>query len=178
MERFVMAKDIAELVGMTYRRLKQIDDKLPPDRKLFEKDAVSGLFDLQVFIGRWVDYNVSLEATGNLNLDEVKAEHELVKKRKTELEVARLEGELVSADDVRRLWGDVAGAVRQALIQLPGVLAPMVLGIDSRETVTGIIDGEIRKALQMISETPLPGWAVKRDAEVADVVDVLQEAAR
>lgn len=45
--------------------------------------------------------------------------HEVVKTQKTELEVARMRGQLIDVTDVRRLWGDIANTVMQNLIHLP-----------------------------------------------------------
>ena len=46
------------------------------------------------------------------------------------------------------------------LLNIPGQIAPMIRGMDSVEMIGAIIDGEIRRALEGISNTPLPSYAM------------------
>ena len=91
---YLTKKELATVAGYTYRRLHDIDMGLPEDGKLFVKGE-GGKYDLALFVQRWVRYNVDNETGDDQTLDEVKARHEIVKTRKTELEVARLVGKLV-----------------------------------------------------------------------------------
>ena len=115
---------------------------------------------------KWVEYNVANEVSDEwADLDLVKAKHEVVKTQKTELEVARMRGQLVDVSDVRRLWGDIANTVMQNLIHLPSKLAPMLQMLDNVEIIASIIDEEIRKILTEIAETPLPDYAAEEETE-------------
>lgn len=89
-------------------------------------------------------------------LDEVRAIHEQIKTQKTELEVARMRGELVSVEDVRRLWGGIASTVMQNMIRLPSKIAPQVIMMDNPDVIGGIIDKEVRDVLCAIADTPVP----------------------
>ena len=133
-------KELASIAGYSYRRLHDIDTALPPDGKLFVLGE-DGKYDLAVFVQRWVKYNVRAETADDASLDEVKAIHERVKTRKTELEVAHLEGKLVDV---------------QNLLRLPSKVAPRVTMMENVEVITGIIDAEVRNALNAIADTPLP----------------------
>ena len=82
-------KELASIAGYSYRRLHDIDTSLPANGKLFVKGE-GGKYDLAIFVQRWVKYNVDTETADETSLDEVKAIHERVKTRKTELEVAHL----------------------------------------------------------------------------------------
>lgn len=158
-------KELATAAGYTYRRLYDIDRDLPDNKKLFvasEDDEKK--FDLAFFIQRWVAYNVS-KAPDLDDLDAVKARHEVVKIEKTELEVARMRGHLVDVQDVRRLWGDIANSVMQNMIHLPSRVAPMLRMLDNQERIASIIDAEIRKALNVLAETPLPDYAADNGEE-------------
>lgn len=161
-----LTKDtLSKAAGYTYRHLHNIDKGLQEDRKLFVSSG-KGKCDLGMFIQRWVQYNVTAATEdGGQSLDDVKAVHEKVKTRKTELEVRRLEGELVSIHDVRKLWGDIATTVTQNMLHLPSTIAPMVTMMDSVEIISSIIDTEIRKVLNMIADTPEPDYAQAEDAE-------------
>jgi phage terminase Nu1 subunit (DNA packaging protein) len=156
-------KELATLAGYSYRRLHDIDMKLPQADRLFV-EGEGGKYDAAIFVQRWVSYNVDSEAGGDQSLDDVKAIHEKVKTRKTELEVQRMEGQLVDINEVRRIWGDVANVVKKNLLQMPGRLAPMVVAMTSVERINGIIEREMHDVLTQIAETPLPESAAREDA--------------
>lgn len=151
-------KELAQVAGYTYRRLYDINQSLPDDGKLFVcgKD---GKCDLEIFVRRWVQYNVDRETGDDQSLDEVKAIHEKVKTRKTELEVAKMEGALVDVTDVRRLWGDIANTVMQNMIRLPSAIAPQVVMMESVEKIASVIEEAIHGALDSIADTPIPNYA-------------------
>lgn len=151
-------KELATIAGYTYRRLYDIDRDLPEGKKLFVASE-GGKYDLAIFVQRWVDYNVERETDDVDDLETVKARHEAVKIEKTELEVARMRGELIDVQDVRKLWGDVANTVMQNLIHLPAKVAPMLVMEDSAERIAAVIDEEIRRVLNGMAETPLPDYA-------------------
>lgn len=153
-------KQLAELAGYTYRRLYDIDMALPDGEKLFVKTE-DGKYDIAIFVQRWVKYNISNEVDNDKSLDDVKAEHEQVKMRKTELEVMRIEGLLVDVYEVKKLWGDIAHTVMQTMLRLPTLVAAQVTGLSSKDEVARIIDSEIRNALESIADTPLPSESIQ-----------------
>lgn len=148
-------KELANIAGYTYRRLYDIDRDLPENEKLFV-EGEGGKYDLALFVQRWVQYNVSREKDDAGDLDEAKRQHEIVKMRKTELEVSRLEGALVDVNEVRRLWGNIAATVMQNMILLPSKIAPLLVDMGSIQAIQAILDKEIRGALNEIADTPLP----------------------
>lgn len=151
-------KELASVAGYSYRRLHDIDMDLPKDQKLFvrsEEDEKK--FDLAVFVQRWVAYNKQETQEESAELSVVKAQHERVKKEKTELEVARMKGEYVDMQEVHRLWSNIAAIVRGRFVNLPRKLAPALVMIDDPDKIEEIIDRDVRDALNMIANTPLPG---------------------
>lgn len=156
-------KELATVAGYSYRRLYDIDRALPNGKKLFE-ESEGGKYDLAIFVQRWVEYNVNNESSEVDDLDTVKARHEAVKLQKTELEVARMRGQLIDVQDVKRLWGDIANTVMQNMLHLPSKIAPMLHMLDNTEIISGIIEKEVRKALEDIADTPLPTYAAERDS--------------
>lgn len=161
---YLTKKELATVAGYTYRRLHDIDMGLPEDGKLFVKGE-GGKYDLALFVQRWVRYNVDNETGDDQTLDEVKARHEIVKTRKTELEVARLEGKLVDVYEIRRLWGGVANTVMQNMLRLPSKVSPRLVMMKDSEMIAGIIDQEIRDTLTLISETPPPVEPAAEDTD-------------
>lgn len=162
MEMTLTKKELAAVAGYTYRRLHDIDTELPEKKKLFVKGE-DGKYDLCLFVQRWVEYNTEKECGTDMALEDAKAVHEQVKIQKTQLEVAKMRGELVDVNDVRRLWATVANTVVQNLLRLPNKIAQLVYMQNNMELVSGIIDKEIRSALEEIANTPIPGEAGQPD---------------
>lgn len=161
-------KELAPLAGKTYRRLHDIDKLLPDDKKLFVAGE-DGKCDAATFVQHWVDYNVEKAkgASEDKTLEDVKAEHEAVKMRKTELEVQRMEGELLPYGDVVQLWTELSNAIAQNMLHFAAKVAPMVAGMTSVEAVAGIIDDHMRVLMNNIADTPLPDYVTGR-GETAD----------
>lgn len=151
-------KELASLVGYTYRRLYDIDRSLPEDRKLFvqvvkEDGSRAERCDAAVFVQRWVDYRLGEEKQdGSGDLNRVRAAHEEIKKRKTELEVEKMEGLMVPIAQVRLTWQRIAHTAVQSLMALPGRLAPRLVEMESAEAIGGIIEQEVRAALTQLAE--------------------------
>ena len=149
-------KQLAEASGYSYRRLHDIDMELPEKEKLFVKSE-GGKYDLALFVQRWAKYSVGAQTSGEDTLDEVRATHEKIKTRKTELEVAQMEGRLV---DVTR--------VTQNLLKMPSKVAPQLVMVDSADMIGAILDDEIRQTLTSLADTPLPGAAADETEESAE----------
>lgn len=164
-EIYLTKRELAEMAGYSYRWLHNIDKDLPENSKLFVLGE-GGKYALSYFVQRWVKYNTDKEAdNGDKTLDDVRAEHEQVKIRKTELEVAKLEGRLVDIYDVRKLWGDVASTVTQTMLRLPSKVAPQLVMMKNPDLISDIIDREIRTALNDIADTPLPESNAESESE-------------
>lgn len=148
-------KELATVAGYSYRQLYNIDRDLPEGKKLFQQGE-GGKYDLALFVQRWVEYNVAHETADADDLDAAKARHEIVKIQKTELEVARLRGQLIDVADVRRLWADIANTVMQNFIRLPSKVGPMLRMLENTDEIEAILDQEIRGILEDLANTPLP----------------------
>lgn len=159
MKSIAMTKnDLAAIAGYSYRRLFDIDRDLPKNKKLFvPSEANPKRFDLAIFVQRWVEYNTDIAEEESEELAVVKARHEVIKTRKTEIEVKRLEGEYVRVQDVDEMWRNIASLVKNRFLNLARKLAPALVNLDSADTIEWMIDREVRDGLNMIADTPLPG---------------------
>lgn len=157
-------KDLSELAGYTSRRLRDFDKELPEGKKLFVLRR-DGKYDAAVFVQKWVDFCVARELAGIDDLDAVKAKHEIVKTQKTELEVARLRGQLIDVQDAKKLWGDIANTVMQNMLHLPNKVAPLLLMMDNVELIASIITDEMKRVLTAIADTPLPDYVGQDEQE-------------
>lgn len=160
-------KELATIAGYTYRRLYDIDRDLPEGKKLFVK-CEEGKYDLPIFVQKWVEYNVANEVDDTVPLEVIKAKHEVVKTEKTELEVAKMRGQMIDVQDAKRLWGNIASTIMQNLIHLPHKIAPELQMQESVELIAEILDAEIRAILTSLSETPLPEYAAEDEEEGED----------
>lgn len=151
-------KELAALAGYSYQRLHTIDNTLSPGAKLFvPSEANDKKFDLAIFVQRWAHYNKTVGSGEEDELETAKARHETVKMRKTELEVARMEGEYVPLQEVDRMWGSICGTVSARLASLPQKLAPSLVMIAEADEIEAMIEREIRDAMNMMVATKLPG---------------------
>lgn len=160
-------KQLGELVGRTDRQLRNIDKEQPDDKKLFVRSGGSKC-DAALFVQRWCELMVERATKGSADLDVVKARHEIIKTQKTQLEVMRMRGDLIDVQDVKKLWGDIANTIMQSMLHLPSTIAPMVRGLDNIEVINSIINSEIRRVLEALSETPLPEYAADHDSAPED----------
>ena len=157
-------KELAELIGKTDRHLRRLDEAQEPDKKFLGKTE-DGKYDAATFVQRWCDAQVNKIAESLGDLDAIKAKHEIVKTEKTQLEVAKMRGELLDFRDVRKAWGDIANTTMRSLLNVPGQVAPIIRGMDDLEMISNAIDGEIRQALEAIANTPLPSYATEAAEE-------------
>lgn len=160
-------KELASVAGYTYRRLYDIDRELPKEKKLFV-ESDDGKYDLALFVQHWLEYNLRKEATELNDLKAIKAKHEVVKTQKMELEVEKLRGQLIDIEDVRRLWGDVITAVTQNMIHLSSRVSPLLLMQNNTEIISKIIDEEVRRILNDITEAPIPDYAKDDEEAISD----------
>lgn len=145
--------ELAELAGLSRRRIDQINAELPAEAKLLVK--CEGGYDAAHFVKKWVAYNVSkAKPEKALDLEEEKALHERSKREKTDIQISILKGDLVSMADATRAFVDVASSVRQRLCGLPAKLAVGLVMMEDPEEIQDKIDKEIRDTLTMLAETP------------------------
>lgn len=148
---------LAELTGLTVRRIQMINAEQPDDRKMLIKGE-NGKYDAAIFVQRWVKYCMDREKTknGELDLDQVKAQHEMVKMEKSELNLQVLKGQLVNTEEVRQLWGDIVTMTRNRLMHIPTSVAQRLVMLDDPAEIKAIIDKEIRDCLALIATCKLP----------------------
>lgn len=164
MERYVTQKELAELVGYSPRRLRDINKSLPDESKFFVLDS-SGKCDVKIFVERWVRFNIDREIIASSDLEQVRAEHEMIKIQKTKLEVEKMRGSMVSVDDLKVLWGNIADTVRNNFLSLSNRVSPQLVMIDDVPTISNIIDKEVYKILEEVADTPLPDYEAKEEPE-------------
>lgn len=142
-------KVIAELFGLTERRVEQLAQK-----KIIPK-AGKGVFDLGPTVQAYIRYlhglaNGAISAdTSELNqrLLQAQAEEREARACMAKLEFAEMEGRLHDAGDIRKIMTDIIVALRSRLLGLPSKLAPILADIGEPAAVADRLRGELTDTL-------------------------------
>lgn len=89
---------------------------------------------------------------GQVSLAEAQLKHELAKTAKTELEVDRLKGILINAQEAAHVWGEMIVAARNRALLIPSKVAPKVAVVSDVLICQEILDRELRSFLTELSE--------------------------
>lgn len=164
----VAADVLANCLGITPRRVQL----------LAKQGAVvklrRGVYDLEKSVQSYITYKLESleESQEQKSLDEIRADHERWKMRKTQLAVQLLEGKLHRAEDVERVWSQSAAAVRSRLLGIPVKAAPQVAGMEDTGEIQQVLQREVAEALNEIAgydpadfADPLPLEEVEADGD-------------
>lgn len=164
----VAADVLANCLGITPRRVQL----------LAKQGAVvklrRGVYDLEKSVQSYITYKLESleESQEQKSLDEIRADHERWKMRKTQLAVRLLEGKLHRAEDVERVWSQSAAAVRSRLLGIPVKAAPQVAGMEDAGEIQQVLQREVAEALNEIAgydpadfADPLPLEEVEADGD-------------
>lgn len=143
----VAADVLANCLGITPRRVQL----------LAKQGAVvklrRGVYDLEKSVQSYITYKLESleESQEQKSLDEIRADHERWKMRKTQLAVQLLEGKLHRAEDVERVWSRSAATVRSRLLGIPVKAAPQVAGMEDAGEIQQVLQREVAEALNEIA---------------------------
>ena len=143
----VAADVLANCLGITPRRVQL----------LAKQGAVvklrRGVYDLEKSVQSYITYKLESleESQEQKSLDEIRADHERWKMRKTQLSVKLMEGKLHRAEDVEQVWTQSAAAVRSRLLGIPVKAAPEVAGLEDAGQIQKVLQREVAEALNEIA---------------------------
>lgn len=162
----VNTQTLAECLGVT----KRMVSKLAEDG-IIERIG-RGKYDLGASVQAYIEFRISgAKSKGPKSLDSIKAEHEVLKMRKTELAIRQIEGKLHRAEDVRRVWTSMAAAVKSRLLAIPVKVTPEIAGIEDRAEIQKVISREIADALNEIADYNPAEFAGERPPSGGDEDD-------
>ena len=99
------------------------------------------------------DAAVSPPADGNPNdYWDARSRRETAEAAIAEMKEAEMRGTLIRADSVRTSWANKISTARDALLQIPHRLAPVLAAETEIERVAELIEAELRQALLQLSE--------------------------
>lgn len=107
--------------------------------------------------GRADDHHDSDDAGGDssdrmADYWEARSRREAAEAAIAEMKEAEMRGTLIRADAVRAAWASQLTAVRDALLQIPSRLAPVLAAESEMERVNELLEAELRQALQQLSQ--------------------------
>ncbi|KEO84768.1 type IV toxin-antitoxin system AbiEi family antitoxin domain-containing protein [Tumebacillus flagellatus] len=130
-----------------------------------------GTYRLPDSVQRYIEHlKKQYEEGGGIDYAFEKAAHERVKRKKAEIELAAMEGQMHSSADVETVMNDMVGNFRAKMLALPSILAPQLVGITEIPVVFDMLSREIHDALTELSEyDPQTFLAISEDyVEVDD----------
>lgn len=152
--------ELAQRFGVTRKTLQNAAKRHPDD---VPKPRADGRHDVAAWSQFMVRFNIARSAeniagapsaeeepTGPVTVTDWKARELELKCGKLELENAKAAGELVEVADVEAGLSTVVGAFRQAINNLPGRLAPRVLGCTDYHEAEAVIQAEVDVILRSL----------------------------
>ena len=97
---------------------------------------------------------VDLPAPGDFGDEDfqmARTRREIAEANLAEMREAELEGKLIRVEAIRAAWAKRISATRDALLQLPHRLAPVLAAETEMERVSHLLDAELRQALTELS---------------------------
>lgn len=141
----VTTKEISEILNLSPRRIQQ----LTKDGALVR--VAHGKYDLPSSIQSYIEYSNEVPEE---ELDKTKEEAlwTRARRKKAELELKIMKGEVHRSEDVESVMNDMLSSFRAQMLVLPGKIAPLVLGQTELEVIKSTIKKFIYEALQELSD--------------------------
>lgn len=93
---------------------------------------------------------------GDEDFQMARTRREIAEANLAEMREAELEGKLIRVDAVRAAWSRGMAATRNALLQVPPRLAPLLAAETDIDRIGQILDQELRQALTELTQPGLP----------------------
>ncbi|MDO6355293.1 DNA-packaging protein [Caloramator sp. CAR-1] len=145
MEKYVTAKKLAQILGITERRVNQLVN----EEKVLQRDA-NGKFELQKSVHDYYKYKFCKDEELDLTIE--KAKHERAKREIAEIELAKLKNKMHDAEDIERVLTGMLINFRNRILAIPSKVAPKIIGQKSIAVINEILQQELYDALNELSE--------------------------
>ena len=97
---------------------------------------------------------VANEVGATTSYEEARRRRETAEANLAEMKQAEMEGKLILADAVRSAWAAKITGARDALLQIPSRIAPVLAANTDLVEVTALLEAELRQALAELSAQP------------------------
>lgn len=140
----VGTSEFANLVGKSSRWIRQLTN----DGVLTQ--CGRGKYKLGETLSAYIEYVAGGKAGDDkMTHADVKAEHEMLKKEKTELQLQQLRGQLHDANDVRAVMGDMILSAKSKFLSLPVRISPQLEG-ESAKAIEKKLREEVTEILKVL----------------------------
>ncbi|MRN51977.1 hypothetical protein [Paenibacillus monticola] len=146
-EMVLNANQMAELLGLSPRRIQQLAEEGIIVRSGRGKYMAAG--SVQNYIRFQAE---SGGGPSEVDYFDERALHERAKRRKAEIELAVMNGELHRAGDVALVMNDMVVTFRARILAIPTKLAPQMLGQTELPVVLDLLTKEVKEAATELSE--------------------------
>ncbi|MDA3732375.1 hypothetical protein PBV87_12840 [Niameybacter massiliensis] len=155
---------LAEIFRVDPRRIRQMvqEGKIPRYK--------NGSYKLIETLQKYHEYIEGINEDKNVNLVKKESENEKlklekIKRKKAELELMQLTGDLVNVEEFKQLYAGLIINFRSKMLALPNKVSPSIVGIDNLITVQDILTKEIYAALEELSKTDINEIEPKVDSD-------------
>jgi len=149
-EDLITTKRLAEILGMTERRVQQLAAE-----NVFKKFG-RGRFQLADSVQKYLAYQLDLERKkynkNDLSINEARRRREQAEASLKEIELGKQRGELLEKSDVIRVWQKILTVLKNRLLVMPSKLSPHLLGMNSVNEIKMRMD-EIFNALDELTDS-------------------------
>jgi phage terminase Nu1 subunit (DNA packaging protein) len=142
----VTSKEISLILGVSDSRIRQ----LTTEKALVR--VSHGKYDLSASVESYINYRLNKEKTGD-DLDKTTEEAlwTRARRKKTELELQIMRGELHRSDDVKRVMNDMLGTFRAKILSIPSKFAPQLVGKTEIPPIKDVLKKSVHEALEELS---------------------------
>ena len=157
----VGTSQLALILGLTDSRIRQLE------RSGIITKIGRGRYDLASAIQGYCAYlKESTEKQEGLSEKDLL---DRTRRKKIELEIKIMQGELHRAEDVRRVMNDMLGVFRARCLSIPHKLAPQLVALTELPAIQSVIKKDIYEALTELSDyNPSVFYAQSKDKLVLD----------
>lgn len=142
----VLTSEFAQLVGKTPQWIRQ----LTRDGVLTQ--CGRGKYHFGQNLSAYIEHAAGGKTNDEkLSHADVKAEHEKLKKEKTELQLQQMRGELHSSNDVRALMGEMILSAKSKLLSIPVRVSTQLEG-ESAKSIEKKLNDEINNVLSVLAD--------------------------
>lgn len=153
--------ELATILGLTDSRIRQLERS-----GIIEKIG-RGQYDLASAVQGYCKY--LKESTSTPDGMSEKDLLDRTRRKKLELEISIIQGELHRADDVRRVTNDMLSAFRQRILSIPTKAAPRLIGITELAVIQDVIRKEVHEGLSELADyNPEAFYRQSKDKLVLD----------
>ena len=156
------SSEIAQILGIGVRRLQQLTKE-----GIIPKIS-HGKYEIAAVVNAYLNWRLSEQANAQKEDVDLRKERTLLtraQRKKAEIELGVLNGEVHKSDDVRRVMTVMLGSFRARCLTIPDRTAPMVLAAKDVDDAKLILKKEIHTALQELSEYDPEAFSQPPDEE-------------